>query len=108
MSELRPGAAGFLGTTAGVTDDGTAFIAARFESEQSAQANSGRPEQGTWWSVTERLFDGPVSFVDSADVDVQVEPTNDAGFVQVIQSKALDPARIKAINAEVGPAMTAS
>lgn len=108
MSELRPGAQGFLGTTGGVTDEGEAFIAARFESEQAARANSGRPEQGAWWSETETYFDGPVSFLDSSDVDVQVEPSNDAGFVQVIQSKALDRKRIEAINAEVGPAMTES
>ena len=72
------------------------------------RANSDRPEQGAWWSETERLFDGPVSFVDSPDVDVQVEPSNEAGFVQVIQSKALDRKRIEAINAEIGPAMTES
>jgi hypothetical protein len=108
MSELRPGATGFLGTTAGVTDDGGVFIAARFESERAARANSDRPEQGAWWSETERLFDGPVSFVDSPDVDVQVEPSNEAGFVQVIQSRALDRQRIEAINAEVGPAITES
>ena len=106
MSELRPGAQGFLGTTAGVTDDGTAFVAARFESEQAARANSERPEQGAWWSETERCFDGPVSFVDSTDIDVQVEPSNEAGFVQVIQSKVRDRARVEALNAEVGSIMT--
>ncbi|MGH9013433.1 MAG: hypothetical protein ACRDZ1_05800 [Acidimicrobiia bacterium] len=50
----------------------------------------------------EKYLDGPVSFVDSTDVDVQVEPSNEAGFVQVIQSKALDPTRIEATNAEAG------
>jgi hypothetical protein len=108
MSELRPGAGGFLGSTGGVTDDGDAFIAARFESEDAARANSDRPEQGAWWAETERLFDGPVTFVESGDVDVQVEPSNEAGFVQVIESTALDAQRVKQINAEVGPAMTES
>ena len=61
-----------------------------------------------WWSETEQYFDGPVSFLDSTDVDVQVEPSNDAGFVQVIQSTALDRKRIEEINAEVGPSMTES
>jgi hypothetical protein len=108
MSELRSGATGFLGTTAGVTDDGKVFMAARFESEQAARANSDRPEQGAWWSETERYFNGPVVFVDSSDVQVQVEPSNDAGFVQVIQSTARDRKRIEAINDEVTPAMTES
>jgi hypothetical protein len=70
MSDLQPGAKGFLGTTGGVTDDGRVFVAARFESEDAARANSDRPEQGAWWSETEKHFDGPVSFVDSSDVDV--------------------------------------
>jgi hypothetical protein len=106
MTELRPGAEGYLGSTGGVTADGTAFMAARFESEAAARANSDRPEQGTWWAETERLFDGPVTFVDSSDVDVLLEPSNDAGFVQVMQSKVLDRARIDEINAVVGPSMT--
>ena len=66
------------------------------------------PNRVSWWAETERYFDGPVGFVDSADVDVQVEPSNDAGFVQVIQSNARDRQRIEEINAEVGPAMTES
>lgn len=106
MSTLRSGAKGFLGTTGGVTDDGQVFMAVRFESEQAALANSDRPEQGAWWSDTEKLFDGPVSFVDSTDVDVVIEPSGQAGFVQVIHSRAVDRKRIEQINAEVMPALT--
>ena len=106
MSELRPGAQGYLGSTGGVSADGKAFMAARFESEEAARANSDRPEQGEWWAETEKLFDGPVTFVDSSDIDVMMEPSNDAGFVQVMHSKVLDRGRIEAINAEVGPSMT--
>jgi hypothetical protein len=106
--EVAAGSRGFLGTTGGVTDDGDVFIAARFESEEAARANGDRPEQGAWWAQTERYFHGPVSFIDSADVDVQVEPSNDARFVQVIQANARDRKRIEEINAEVGPAMTES
>ena len=43
--EHGTGAIGFMGSTAGVTDDGTAVILARFEDEQKAQANSQRPER---------------------------------------------------------------
>jgi hypothetical protein len=44
--ELEPGAAGFLGSTSGVTPDGRAIILARFESEADARANRDRPEPG--------------------------------------------------------------
>ena len=38
--ELAPNAAGWLGTTAGVTDDGQLIMLARFESEAAARRNS--------------------------------------------------------------------
>lgn len=89
MSELRPGAAGFLGSTAGVTDDGQAMLFARFESAAAAQANSERPEQGRWWAETEKYFDGPVTFSDSEDVQTFLGGgSDDAGFVQVMKGTA--------------------
>ncbi len=89
QAELRPGAAGYLGSTSGVTDDGVAFAIVRFESEAAAKANSDRAEQGAWWSETEKCFDGPVSFIDSDDVEQFLDGgSNDAGFVQVMKSPA--------------------
>jgi hypothetical protein len=89
MSELRPGAAGFLGSTAGVTDDGQAMLFARFESAAAAQANSERPEQGRWWAETEKYFDGPVTFTDSEEVQTFLGGgSDDAGFVQVMKGTA--------------------
>jgi hypothetical protein len=86
-AELRPGAAGFLGTTCGVTDDGVGFAIARFESAKAAQANSERAEQGAWWSETEKCFDGEVSFTDSEDVEEFLAGgSDDAGFVQVMKT----------------------
>jgi len=86
-SELRPGAAGSLGSTGGVTDDGVGFTIARFESAAAAKANSERAEQGAWWADTEKCFDGPVSFTDSQDVqEFRAGGSNDAGFVQVMKS----------------------
>ena len=94
-AELRPGAAGFLGSTGGVTDDGVGFAIARFESAAAAQANSERPEQGAWWSETEKCFDGPVSFTDSDDVqEFLAGGSNDAGFVQVMKSAATPDRKI--------------
>ncbi len=48
-AELQPGATGWLGSTAGVTDDGRFIAVVRFESEELARRNSDRPEQGAWW-----------------------------------------------------------
>lgn len=92
-AELRPGAAGFLGSTGGVTEDGVGFAIARFESAAAAKANSERAEQGKWWTETEQCFDGPVSFTDSEDVEEFLAGgSNDAGFVQVMKT-ADGPAR---------------
>jgi hypothetical protein len=107
-TEVRPGAVGFLGSTAGVTEDGTAFLAARFDSEASARANSDRHEQGQWWAETEKLFSGEVTFTDSSDVQVVIEPTDDAGFVQVIQSRVRDRKRVEEINDVVAGEMRSS
>ena len=45
QANLSPDATGWLGSTGGVTEDGTFIAVARFESEQAAMANSARPEQ---------------------------------------------------------------
>jgi hypothetical protein len=96
VQELAPGAAGWLGTTAGVTEDGRFIAAARFESEDAARRNSDRPEQDRWWSETSRLFTGEASFRDSRDVVVDVNGDPDsAGFVQVIQGRGSDPERAR-------------
>jgi hypothetical protein len=94
--ELSPGASGWLGSTAGVTDDGRFIALARFESEEAARRNNDRPEQDRWWSQTSQLFTAEASFRDSRDVVVDVNGDPDkAGFVQVIQGRSSDPARAR-------------
>lgn len=94
--ELRPGATGFLGSTGGVADDGTAIVLARFESEAAARANSDRPEQGAWWNETEKFYDGEVKFRDSADVELFFGGgSDDAGFVQIIKGSTTERARLQ-------------
>jgi hypothetical protein len=99
--ELAPGAEGWLGTTAGVTEDGRFVAAARFESEEAARRNSDRPEQDRWWAETSRLFDGEPSFLDSSDVDVDTngDPAT-ATFVQVMQGRTSDPERARRLMAD--------
>lgn len=86
--ELRPGAKGFLGSTAGVTPAGEAVLIARFEDAEAAAANSSRPEQGKWWAQLEPELSN-VEFFDSAEVDEFLGGgSDDASFVQVMVGKA--------------------
>lgn len=99
-SELGPGADGWLGSTSGVTDDGTAIVVVRFESEEAARRNSDRPEQGEWWSRMAAFFEGEPSFQDCTmvDVDTQGDPDT-AGFVQVMRGRVTDVARSRELMA---------
>jgi hypothetical protein len=108
QQELGPGAKGYLGTTGGVADDGTAIFLARFENEQAARANSDRPEQGAWWNETAKYFDGEVTFRDCTEVDTTLAGgSDDAGFVQVMQGRARNRDRLRQLEQELMPRMTA-
>jgi hypothetical protein len=96
VAQLAPGAAGWLGSTSGVTDDGWFVTVARFESAEAAGRNSDRPEQGRWWEKARRLFDGEPTFLDSEDVTVDRFGDPDrAGFVQVMHGQVTDMQRAK-------------
>jgi len=99
--QLAPDAPGWLGSAAGVTEDGRFVALARFESEDAARRNEHRPEQGQWWQETSKLFSGDVTFSDSDDVvaDVHGDPNN-AGFLQVMQGRGTDPERAKELMAQ--------
>lgn len=102
--EIRAGAKGYLGSTGGVADDGTAFFMARFESEAAARANSDRPEQGQWWEETSKYFDGDVTFRNCTEVDTTLGGGSDeAGFVQVMQGQVTDKARLLELEKEFMP-----
>ena len=99
--ELAPGADGWLGSTGGVTADGRSIGVVRFESEDAARRNSHRPEQGAWWAETSRLYDGEVTFLESTEVDVDLQGDPDqAGFVQVMQGRTSDPQRARELMAQ--------
>jgi hypothetical protein len=94
LGETAAGAVGWLGTTAGVTDDGTFVGLARFESADAARRNSERPEQDQWWRETATLFTGEATFTDCSEV-LEMGPggSDDAGFVQVIEGRVRDVER---------------
>lgn len=101
VTELGPGAVGWLGSTAGVTDDGRVIALARFESADAARRNSERTEQDQWWRETATLLDGDASFADSEDVTLDlVGNPDEAGFVQVMRGRGTDPERARELMAQ--------
>src|SRR4051794_37289619 len=98
QAEIQPGATGYLGVTSGSTPDGRAIAIVRFDSADSAAANGARPEQSAWWAEMEKTYDGPVTFSDSSDVVVSLEPSADARFVQVIKGRTDQRQRIEEIS----------
>jgi hypothetical protein len=97
QEELRPGATGFLGSTAGATEDGRFVVTARFESADAAKRNSERPEQGAWWADTERYL-SDVEFHDcSKSMTLFGGGSDDATFVQVMRGRITDRAKLDAI-----------
>ena len=98
VTELAPGATGWLGSTGGVTEDGRFIATARFASEEAARANSDRPEQGAWWADAEKGLSGDVKFHDCSDItEVGGGGSDQAGFVQVMQSHPTDVERLRAM-----------
>lgn len=103
LTDLQPGAVGWLGGTFGFTDDGVLCAIVRFDSERAAQLNSSRPEQVAWWAEMEQHFEGPVSFHDCADVQLLVGGGSDeAGFVQLIQGRVVDRDRVHTLMDRAG------
>jgi hypothetical protein len=99
LAELKPGAAGYLGSTGGVTADGRSVQVVRFESEAAARANSDRPEQGAWWAETEKCYAEAPQFAESTDVDTFLAGgRDDARFVQVMRGRAVDRARLRELD----------
>ena len=99
--ELKPQATGFLGGTAGVTPNGEFIALARFESEEAAKANSDNPKQGEWWEETSQYLDD-VLFHDCREVQLSSGGgSNDAGFVQVMQGKTTDVAKMRELDAQM-------
>jgi hypothetical protein len=108
QQDVKPGAVGYLGSTAGVADDGTFMAIVRFTDAAAAEANSGRPEQSAWWNEMEKYV-SDVTFRNSSDVEQPLGPGSDtAGFVQVMQGRCTDRKRLAEIEAQFMPQMRTS
>lgn len=108
-TNYRQNATGFLGATSGFTDDGEFVALARFESAAAAEANSHMPEQNAWWEKMASAFDGEVDFTDCAEVDTMMGGgSDDAGFVQIMRGRAVDPAVLRATGEEMEKELAAA
>jgi hypothetical protein len=91
---LAADADGWLGTTAGITDDGWSITVVRFASEAQARRNSDRPEQREWWRDAAQHL-ARVVVHDASEVhSYRQGDANEAGFVQVIQGHSGDRERM--------------
>ncbi len=87
---LAADADGWLGSTAGITQDGWSITAVRFASEAHARRNSDRPEQREWWRDASQHL-ARIAVHDAPKVHIYRDGGADqAGFVQVIQGHSDD------------------
>jgi hypothetical protein len=91
---LAADADGWLGTTAGITEDGWSITVVRFASEAQARRNSDRPEQCEWWRDASQHL-ARIVVHDASEVhSYRQGDANEAGFVQVIQGHSGDRERM--------------
>jgi hypothetical protein len=98
--QLATDADGWLGSTAGTTDDGWSVVVLHFASEQQARRNSDRPEQRAWWREASQHL-GEVTLHDAPTVHLFGGGRSDlAGFVQVIQGHIDDLERMASLGGD--------
>ncbi|WP_198318710.1 hypothetical protein [Pseudofrankia inefficax] len=101
-AQIGADAPGWLGSTAGITEDDRFICLSRFSSVEALARLAARSDQREWWGHTERLFLGPVVRSEFLDVAVMLEDgTDSAGFVQIIQGRAADAGRLHALEKEL-------
>jgi hypothetical protein len=95
--QLGADADGWLGSTAGITEDGWSITVVRFASEAQARRNSARSEQREWWRDASQHL-ARVVVHDAAKVHTYGEGgADEAGFVQVIQGHSDDLERMASL-----------
>jgi hypothetical protein len=91
---LAVDADGWLGSTAGITEDGWSITVVRFASAAHARRNSDRPEQREWWRDASQHL-ARVVLHDAPKVHTYRDGGSDqAGFVQIIQGHTDDMERM--------------
>jgi hypothetical protein len=99
MSDIAPGAPGWLNVTRGVTaarDDRSGT----FASEQDARSDEVNEAQVAWWDEAGSLLADDLTFYETTDVtELSGGPTRDAGFVQMMLAAVADRPRSAAMSA---------
>ncbi len=89
---LAPGAAGWLGTTAGISADDELVALVRFSTTADARASNDRVEQGMWWAESAVVFAGDVTFDNYEEVTLFGDGGSDAAaLVEVVAGRAQRP-----------------
>ena len=88
LEHLAPTAQGWLGTTAGISQDRELVSFVRFASVADARRSSDRVEQGQWWAESMLLFTGDVSFDNYDGIALFGDGGSDAaGMVEVLRGR---------------------
>jgi hypothetical protein len=102
VSALRLRAVGFLGATAGVSDDGRVIALLRFESAAAASGSGYLPERGPYWAELEKVLNGPVAVTDSDDAETFFSGgSNDARFVEIVKARGVNRAQLREMDASI-------
>jgi hypothetical protein len=99
---LAADADGWLGTTAGITQDGWSITVVRFASEVQARRNSDRPDHREWWRDASQHL-ARVAVHDASKVHLYRDGgADEAGFVRVIQGHSDDLERMVSLERDQG------
>ena len=88
--EVGRSAVGWLGNTAGVSNDGDFVLLMRFESEEAAWITSDLPEQGRWWQTcAEHLDTKPAITGSTTVIGILDGGSDDAAAVRIRRGSAV-------------------
>jgi hypothetical protein len=97
QKEVRPTAKGYVGSTMGVTSDGSFVVIAQFKDDVSAKENSDSPAQSAWYQELQKVLDGEPQFRESSDTHLLFDgPSAKATFVQIMEGTVPDRAAAEA------------
>lgn len=93
--DLKACAEGYLGSTAGVAEDGTFVAMVRFDTQAAARRNEARDAQARWWGELGSQLDD-VAVHDCTTTEVWASGgSDDAGFVQIRQGVTSNAALLR-------------
>ncbi|HVM00892.1 MAG TPA: hypothetical protein VM324_16500 [Egibacteraceae bacterium] len=99
---------GWLGSTGGVTREGTLFLLSRYDSAQAARAHADSAQHAAWLEAAGAGLDGAPTVRETADVHAVGDPEPaEAGFLQIMEARVADRRRWEEIEEGLADAFTA-